>query len=88
MGTYTLSELRNNLGTAVREVAYTGTEVIITDKGKDVAVIISMTDYERLHEHADVAEALRLRAIRSKSFATMSLAEMLDKLGVSASELG
>jgi antitoxin YefM len=43
-----------------------------------------MTDYERLHEHADVADALRLRDLRAKSFTAMTLAEMLDALDVDA----
>ncbi len=35
-------------------------EAIITDSGTEVAVIINMADYERLHEHADEADAIRL----------------------------
>lgn len=83
MSTLSLRELRNNLGTVVRDVAYTGYETIITDNGREVAVIISLDDYERLHEHADVADALRLRDMRATGFATMSLDEMLTELGVS-----
>ena len=76
--------MRNNLGAVVREVAYTGHEAIITDNGREVAVIISLDDYERLHEHADVADALRLRDMRATgSYATMSLDDMLTALGVS-----
>jgi antitoxin YefM len=83
MSTHSLRDLRNNLGTVVREVAYTGHEAIITDNGREVAVIISLDDYERLHEHADIADALRLRELRATGFATMSLNEMLTALGVS-----
>ncbi|MGH3754850.1 MAG: type II toxin-antitoxin system Phd/YefM family antitoxin [Pseudonocardiaceae bacterium] len=83
MSTLSLRDLRNNLGAVVREVAYTGHEAIITDNGREVAVIISLDDYERLHEHADVADALRLRDMRVTDFTTMSLADMLDALGVS-----
>jgi antitoxin YefM len=68
----------------VRTVAATGEEVIVTDSGTEVAVIISMTDYERLHEHADVADALWLRDLRTRSFTAMTLAEMLDALDVDA----
>jgi antitoxin YefM len=84
MSTHSLRELRGNLGSVVRTVASTGEEAIITDSGTEVAVIISMADYERLHEHADVADALRLRELRVRSFTAMSLAEMLDALGVDA----
>lgn len=84
MSTHTLRDLRNNLGSVVRSVAATGEEAIVTDSGTEVAVIISMTDYERLHEHADVADALRLRDLRDRSFTAITLAEMLDALGVDA----
>jgi antitoxin YefM len=81
MSTHSLRELRTNLGSIVRKVAYTGEETIITDSGTEIAVIISMADYERLHEHADVADALRLRQLRQSGFSTMSMTEMLDALG-------
>lgn len=83
MSTHSLRDLRNNLGAVVREVAYTGHEAVITDNGREVAVIISLDDYERLHEHADVAESLRLRDIRAIGFTAMPLDEMLTTLGVS-----
>jgi antitoxin YefM len=82
MSTHSLRDLRNNLGSVVRTVAATGEEAIITDSGTEVAVIISMTDYERLHEHADVADALRLRTLRASTYNTMSLADMLEALGL------
>lgn len=59
---------------------------MITDNGREIAAIIALDDYERLHEHADVADALRVRALRHTDFATMSLTEMLDALGVSPDE--
>lgn len=86
MSTLSLRELRSHLGTVVREVAFTGQETIITDNGREVAVIISLDDYERLHEHADAADALRLRELREAAFAPTSLAEMLAALDVSADE--
>ena len=84
MSTHSLRDLRGRLGSVVRMVAATGEEAIITDSGTEVAVIISMADYERLHEHADVADALRLRELRAGSFKAMSLAEMLDALDIDA----
>jgi prevent-host-death family protein len=86
VSTLSLRDLRNSLGTVVREVAYSGREAIITDNGKEVAVIVSMADYERLHEHADVADALWLRETRSARFATMTLTDMLTELGVPIEE--
>lgn len=87
MSTHSLRELRAQLGAIVRGVATTGEEAVITDSGSEVAVIVSMADYERLHEHADVADALRLQAIRSTDFATLSMSEMLEGLGLDASSV-
>ncbi|BBY08324.1 type II toxin-antitoxin system Phd/YefM family antitoxin [Mycobacterium noviomagense] len=84
MSTHSLRDLRAQLGAIVRGVATTGEEAIITDSGSEVAVIISMADYERLHEHADVVDAIRLRDIRAQGFSTMSMSEMLDALGIDA----
>lgn len=87
MCTLSLRDLRTNLGNVVREVAYTGHETIITDNGREIAVIISLDDYERLHEHADVAGALRLRDMRTTGFSTMSLDDMLTALGMSIDDI-
>lgn len=78
--------MRDKLGGVVREVAHTGREAVITDNGREVAVIIALADYERLHEHADVVDALRLREVRSESWETIPLAETLDRLGVGLEE--
>jgi antitoxin YefM len=87
MSTHSLRDLRSQLGSVVREVAMSGEEAIITDSGTEVAVLISMADYERLHEHADVADTLRLRGMRAEGFAAMPLSEMMDALGVTADEV-
>lgn len=87
MSTHSLRDLRSKLGAVVREVAFSGHEAIITDNGREVAVIISLDDYERLHEHADIADALRLRERRQTDFAAMTLAEMLDSLGVDLDDI-
>lgn len=86
MSTVSLRDLRDRLGAVVREVAFTGSEVMITDNGREIAVIIGLEDYERLHEHADVADALRLRELRSGPFTPVSLGEMLERLGVAAED--
>jgi antitoxin YefM len=80
-----LAELRSGLGQAAREVARTGEELIVTDHGRELVVIISMEDYERLHEHADVFDAIRLRRLQDAG-PPMSLAEAMAELGVSAAE--
>lgn len=87
MSTHSLRDLRANLGSVVREVAYSGEEAIVTDSGSEIAVIVSMADYERLHEHADVADALRLRDMRENGFAAVPLAQMIEALGLDPSEV-
>lgn len=87
MSTHSLRDLRANLGSVVREVAYSGEEAIVTDSGSEIAAIVSMADYERLHEHADVADALRLRDMRENGFAAVPLAQMIEALGLDPSEV-
>lgn len=82
MRTHTLRGLRAKLGAIAREVATTGEEVIITDSGTEIAALVSMADYERLHEHADLADALRLRRLRETPFETMSMSQMVEALGI------
>jgi antitoxin YefM len=55
MSTHSLRELHADLGSVVLEVAYTGEEAIVTDNGTEIAVIISMAEYERLQERIDSA---------------------------------
>lgn len=88
MSTHSLRDLRSKLGTVVREVAHSGHEAIITDNGREVAVIISLDDYERLHEHADIVDSLRLRDLRATDYATISLADVHVALGVPLEDLG
>jgi len=88
MSTISLRELRERLGAVVRDVAFTGHEVVVTDNGREVAVIIGLEDYERLHEHADVADALRLRGLRAEPFAALTLGEMLERLDVDPEAFG
>ncbi|MFI9507221.1 type II toxin-antitoxin system Phd/YefM family antitoxin [Nocardia sp. NPDC052566] len=85
--TYGLRDLRERVGDIVRGVAATGCEVVVTDSGSEIAVIISMADYERLHEHADVADALRLRTIATSPETSIPLADMLDELGVQPTDV-
>ncbi|AGB27272.1 Phd_YefM (plasmid) [Mycobacterium sp. JS623] len=64
VATENIDHLRWTLDWVINEVARTGEEVIVLDRDgtTERAVIISMADYERLHEHADDVEARQLRA--------------------------
>jgi antitoxin YefM len=55
MSTHSLRELHADLGNVVWEVAYTGEEAIVTDSGTEVAVIISIAEYQRLQARTDRA---------------------------------
>ncbi len=57
MSTHSLRELHADLGDVVWEVAYTGEEAHVTDCGTEVAVIISVAEYERLQARTDRAAA-------------------------------
>lgn len=87
MSTHSLRDLRGRLGTVVREVAYSGEEAIVTDNGREIAVIISLADYERLHEHADIVDALRLREMRVSDFSGVTLADVCATLDVRLEDL-
>ncbi|MEQ7128014.1 type II toxin-antitoxin system prevent-host-death family antitoxin [Actinopolymorpha sp. B11F2] len=67
----------------LQQAGTVGHEAIITDSGRGVAVIISMDDYERLHEHADIVDSLRFRELRDSEDEVMSLEDVMDALGVS-----
>ena len=55
MSTHSLRELHADVGNVVWEVAYTGEEAVVTDSGTEVAVIISIAEYERLQARIDRA---------------------------------
>ncbi|WP_378734991.1 type II toxin-antitoxin system Phd/YefM family antitoxin [Nocardia brasiliensis] len=80
--TRNLHELSADIGTVIRDVVATGEDAIITDGGTEVAVIMSMADYERLHLYAELADAARPGYAGSTEFRAMSISEMLDLLGV------
>ena len=63
VATKNIRDLRWTLDSVIDVVGLTGEEVIIVgrDGETEMAVIICMADYERLHEHADDVDARRLR---------------------------
>lgn len=63
VATENIRDLRWSLDSVIDAVGRTGEEVIIVgrDGEAELAVIICMADYERLHEHADDVDARRLR---------------------------
>jgi prevent-host-death family protein len=57
----TTSELRKDISEAVNRVAYAGDRIALQRSGKDVAVIVSVEDYELLSE---IENRLDLDAVR------------------------
>lgn len=80
--TRNLHELSADITAVVRDVIATGEDAVITDDGTEVAVIMSMADYDRLHLYAELADAARPGYAGATEFRAMSISEMLDVLGV------
>ncbi|WP_167465918.1 hypothetical protein [Nocardia brasiliensis] len=78
--TRTLHELPSAVAAVVREVVATGADAIVTDGDTEIAVIMTMADYERLHQYADLADASR--PDYAGEVQAMSISQMLDVLGV------
>jgi len=58
----TTSELRKDISEAVNKVAYGGDRITLQRSGKDVAVIVSIEDYELLNE---IENRMDLDAVRN-----------------------
>ncbi|WP_040739971.1 type II toxin-antitoxin system Phd/YefM family antitoxin [Nocardia tenerifensis] len=80
--TRNLHELSADLAAVVREVVATGEDAVLTDDGVEVAVVMSMADYDRLHLYAELADATRPGYAGATEFRAMSISQMLDVLGV------
>ena len=88
MSTVSLRDLRSNPGNVARAVTVGNEEAIIFDGDAEVAVLINLLDYERLHEHADTIDAERLRDMRTRFYEPITLPDMLRALGVAARGVG
>lgn len=49
------SDLRDNLNKLVTEVAYMGQRVVVTKHGHDMAVLVSMEDFELLQAAEEIS---------------------------------
>ena len=56
MDHFTMGEARKNLTDIVCRVAYGGERITIARRGKDLAVLVSLEDAERLEEMEDVQD--------------------------------
>jgi prevent-host-death family protein len=51
-----IAEVRDNLADALNRVAYTGERIVLTRRGKGVAVLVSMEDLDQLRKMEDKAD--------------------------------
>jgi prevent-host-death family protein len=56
-----VADLGPRLAAVVRHVASTGHPAVLTDGGREVAAIIDIADYRRLHELIELVNGLRLK---------------------------
>jgi antitoxin YefM len=55
-----LSEFRANTAKFVRHVQETGRPLVLTQHGRGAAVLLNITEYERLVERSELAEDIRI----------------------------
>ncbi len=60
------SELRKDTADALNRVAYRGDRIALQRRGKDVAVIVSVEDYELLRAIEDRADMETIRKIKTE----------------------
>ena len=60
------SDLRKNTADVLNKVAYGGEQVALQRRGKDVAVIVSVEDYELLKVIEDKADLEMIRKIKEE----------------------
>jgi len=56
MSEVSIADIRNNLADALYRVAYAGERIMLTRRGKGVAVIVSMEDLDQLRLLEDKAD--------------------------------
>jgi prevent-host-death family protein len=61
MNEVSIAEVRDNLADALNRVAYAGERIVLTRRGKGVAVLVSMEDFDQLRQMEDKADLLAAR---------------------------
>lgn len=56
------TEVKNRFGRVLREVSQTGGPIVVERDGKPVAIILSMSEYERMQRQMPAAAALPVAA--------------------------
>ena len=81
-----LTDLKVNPGKVVRHAAETHRPVLLTSRGRGVAVVQSVTDYEAAEEEREFMRAVVAGLADLDAGRELSLDEAKARLGLSASE--
>jgi prevent-host-death family protein len=76
------SELRKDTADALNRVVYRGDRIALQRRGKDVAVIVSVEDYELLRAIEDRADMETIRKIKSEPGEDILWDDLKKELGL------
>jgi len=76
------SELRKDTADALNKVVYRGDRIALHRRGKDVAVIVSMEDYELLRAIEDRADLETIRKIKAEPGEDVPWDDLKKELGL------
>lgn len=77
-----ISDLKVNPGKVVRKVDETRRPILLTSRGRGVAIVQSVRDFEAGHEERDFLKAIVQGLIDVEQGKTVSLAEARKRLGL------
>ncbi|HQG32507.1 MAG TPA: type II toxin-antitoxin system Phd/YefM family antitoxin [Deltaproteobacteria bacterium] len=76
------SELRKDTADALNKVAYGGDRIALQRRGKDVAVIVSVEDYELLRAIEDKVDLETMRKIKEEPGEDVPWEDLKKELGL------
>ncbi len=76
------SDLRKDTADALNKVAYGGDRIALQRRGKDVAVIVSVEDYELLRAIEDKADLETIRKIKEEPGEDIDWEDLKKELGL------
>jgi antitoxin Phd len=77
-----ISDLRKDTADALNKVAYGGDRIALQRRGKDVAVIVSVEDYELLRAIEDKADLETIRKIKEEPGEDVPWEDLKKELGL------
>jgi len=79
-----LSDLKVNPGKVVNHAQDTHRPILLTSRGRGVAVVQSLEEYENLEEERAFMKAVTQGLVEIKEGKELSIAEVKKKLGINA----